>query len=311
MQTSNLPTCRKVIFWSALVIAILPATAGTCSSAAGLQVNPSFPSEKTPEPQSQTGANVDVKTGYANVNGLKMYYEIRGSGRPIVLLHGGCSTIETSFGKVLNALAKSRQIIGVEQQGHGHTADIERPMTFEQMADDTAELLKQLKVKKADVLGYSDGGSVAIGIAVRHPDLVRKLVVVGTNYNPGGYYPEVLEFRKNAKPEDVPAELQAAYAKVAPDPNHWPEFVSKVSKMGIDFDGWSSEQIKSIASPTLVMIGDSDFVRPEHAVEMFRLLPHAQLAIVPGADHGVLDQRPEWVRSMLEAFLNAPMPDAK
>jgi pimeloyl-ACP methyl ester carboxylesterase len=248
---------------------------------------------------------------YASVNGLNMYYEIRGTGSPLVLLHGGPTTIDTSFGKLRLSLAKTWKTVAVEQQGHGHTADIDRPLTFEPMADDTAALLRHLKIEKADFFGYSDGGNVALGIAIRHPELVRKLVVAGTNYNNDGLYPEILEFLKHATPEDLGTELRDAYTRVAPRPEDWPTLVAKVMKMGVEFKGWRPEDIRSINAPAMVMAGDADIVRPEHAVQMFRLLPHGQLAMLPGTDHGTLLQRPDWVVSMIEAFLDAPMPKAK
>lgn len=257
--------------------------------------------------------NQDTKSArgsYASVNDLEMYYEIHGTGRPLVLLHGGLTTIDTSFGKALPSLAQTWQVIAVEQQAHGHTADIDRPLSFEQMADDTAALLRHIGVKQADFFGYSDGGNVALGIAIRHPDLVHKLAIAGTNYNNDGLYPEILEFLRHANAEDMPAVLRGAYTRVAPKPEDWPTLVAKVARLGVDFQGWRPEDIRSIKAPALVMIGDADIVRPEHAVELFRLLPHAQLAVLPGTDHGMRLDHPEWLLSMLAAFLDAPMPEA-
>jgi pimeloyl-ACP methyl ester carboxylesterase len=252
----------------------------------------------------------NARGSYASVDGLEMYYEIHGTGRPLVLLHGGLTTIDTSFGKALPSLAQTWQVIAVEQQAHGHTVDIDRPLDFAQMADDTAALLRRIGVKQADFFGYSDGGNVALGIAIRHPDLVRKLAIAGTNYNNDGLYPEILEFLRHANAEDMPAVLRDAYTRVAPKPDDWATLVDKVARLGVDFKGWQPEDIRSIKAPALVMIGDADIVRPEHAVEMFRLLPHAQLAVLPGTDHGMRLDRPEWLLSMLAAFLDAPMPEA-
>ncbi len=256
-------------------------------------------------------ADETAPNGYATINGLKMYYEIHGQGPPLVLLHGGCSTIETSFARILPRLAEKWRVIAVEQQGHGRTADIDRPMSYEQMADDTAALLEQLRIGQADLLGFSDGGTVALGVAIRHPDQVRRLVVIGTHYDKEGYYPEILEFRKTATVEDVPPELRDAYRRVAPVPEHWPQLVAKVARMGIEFAGWSKEQVESIAAPTLILLGDSDFVRPEHAVEMFRLHRVAQLAIAPGADHGLIEQDPELVLRWVDRFLLETSPGQK
>lgn len=254
-------------------------------------------------------ATRNARGNHASVNGLDMYYEIHGTGRALVLLHGGLTTIDTSFGKVLPALAQSWQVIAVEQQAHGHTADVDRPLSFAQMADDTAALLRRIGVQQADLFGYSDGGNVALGIAIRHPDLVRKLAIAGTSYNSDGLYPEILDLLRHASAEDMPAVLRDAYMRVAPRPEDWPTLVAKVARLGVEFPGWRPEDIRSIQAPALVMIGDADIVRPEHAVELFRLLPHAQLAVLPGTDHGMRLDRPEWLLSMLTAFLEAPMPE--
>jgi pimeloyl-ACP methyl ester carboxylesterase len=244
---------------------------------------------------------------HVNVNGLKMYYEIHGVGTPLVLLHGGLMTIDSSFSKILPSLAKSWQVIAVEQQGHGHTADRDRPLTYEQMADDTATLLKSLKIENADFFGYSDGGNVALGIAIRHSELVRKLAIAGVNYNNDGLYPEVIEFMKNAKAEDVGPEMQNAYVSVAPRPENWPTLVRKVMDMTLKWKGWRVEDLRSIKAPVLIMIGDADIVKPEHAVEMVRLVPQSQLAVLPGTDHEEIIHRADWVLSMLIEFLKAPI----
>jgi len=244
---------------------------------------------------------------YAAVNGLNMYYEIMGTGRPLVLLHGGMATLDYSFSSVRPWFAKKWLTIAIEQQGHGHTADIDRPLTYEQMADDTAALLGRLQVRKADFLGWSDGGNVALAIAIRHPELVRKLVISGANYTVGGQYPEVVQRIRDAQ---VAALLPPA-ADTGPawlDGDNWPALVAKLKKLWLEFGGFKAEDLQKIEAPVLIMIGDADAVRPEHAVQMFRLLPHAQLAILPGTGHSTLLQRPGWVVTMAEDFLAAPMP---
>lgn len=266
------------------------------------------------------------QAGYASVNGLNMYYEVRGDGPPLVLLHGGITTIETSFSTILPILAKTRTVIAVEQQAHGRTADIDRPLSFEQEADDTAALLRKLGVSKADVLGYSDGGNVGLGLAIRHPDLVRKLVVIGTNADNGGLQPGILDFMKAAAEQDpaeaakhMPLELREAYLKVAPRPQDWPILISKVMKQAVALKGWTPEQLKGVTAPVLVMIGDADIVRPEHAVEMFRLfggggsggtgpMPSSRLAVIPGADHMSFMTSAEVWLPMVTNFLDAPVP---
>jgi pimeloyl-ACP methyl ester carboxylesterase len=258
---------------------------------------------------------IQTESGYIDVNGLHMYYEIhgenQGEGQPLVLLHGGLTDIKTSFGTVIPMLAKSRQIIAVEQQAHGHTADIDRPLTFEQMADDTAALLRQIGVEKADFFGYSDGGNVAIAIAIRHPDLVRKVAVAGTNFNNEGLQPGLVEFFESATAEDLGPEMRDLYASVAPNPDDWPTLVEKVMQQALAFEGWSPEQLQTINAPVLFVIGDADIVRPEHAVEMVHLLPYANLAVLPNTDHFMRLQSPEWLLSMLTDFSDAPMPETQ
>ena len=255
------------------------------------------------------------QSSYAPVNGLKMYYEIHGSdiggNPPLILLHGGGSTIETSFGKILSALAKNRQVIAVEQQGHGHTADIDRPFSFEQSAEDTVALLQYLKIRKADFFGYSNGGHIALEIALRHPDMVRKLVFESIMFNREGSDPAFWESFKHAKLEDMPQELREAYLKVAPHPEDLPTFFAKSVQRMRDFKGWTLQEIQSIKVPVLVIMGDRDVASPEHAVQMFRLLPKAQLAILPDTDHMGIVNRSDWLLPMIGEFLDSPMPQTR
>ncbi len=235
---------------------------------------------------------------YASVNRLKMYYEMQGAGRPLVLLHGGLCTIEVCLEKIRQPFEKARKTIAIEQQAHGRTADIDRPLSVEQMTEDTAALLRQLKIKNAEVFGYSMGGSIALGIALKHPDLVRKVAIFGTAYSNEGMVPGLVDNIKALKADDVPKQFYDGYVKVAPD-------------MLPSSKGFAPEDVRSIKAPTLIMIGDSDIVRPEHAVEMFRLHQHAQLSVLPGASHFAPMERPDWIVSMTKAFFAAPMPKAK
>jgi pimeloyl-ACP methyl ester carboxylesterase len=265
----------------------------------------------------------DPQTGYAPVNGLEMYYEVHGSGRPLVLLHGALSTTSVDFGAVLPSLAKGRQVIAVEQQAHGHTADIDRPLTIDQMADDTAALLGHLGIEQADLFGYSMGAGIALRITLEHPELVRKLAVASLAHTRDGLHPGLLEGLEGVTPEVLAGTpFQLAYAREAPDPEAWPTLVAKVNDMNRRIPEWPAEIIGSIAAPTLLIIGDSDIVRPEHAVEMFRLLgggvigdlvglPRSQLAVLPGTTHVTLVQRGDWLSSMIGAFLDAPEPAAQ
>lgn len=248
---------------------------------------------------------------YAAVNELRMYYEIQGKGRPLVLLHGGICTIEVCMGKLRTAFGTARRTITIEQQGHGRTADVDRPLSFDQMAEDTAALLSKLNIQHADFLGYSDGGNVAMRIAMRHPQLVRKIVVLGTNFDNEGLVPGVVEAFKTMTAQDMPTEFRQAYAKVAPDASRWPVLVSKVLRQGVDFKGWSEQELKSVAAPVMFMMGDADIVLPEHALKVTRLLPHAKLAVLPATDHFAPVTRAAWVAAMSGDFLDAPMPVAK
>src|SRR6202165_875483 len=253
-----------------------------------------------------------------------MYYEIYGSGQPLVLLHGNLSTIGTSFGKVLPTLASTRRIIAVEQQGHGHTADIDRPFSLGQWAQDTSALLRHLLIEQADFFGYSSGGAVALEIALRTPALVRKLVFAGgASYRRDGFYPELLAASAAMKPADLDGSpFQRSYASIAPHPEQWHRLVAKIADLDRAIGDRSRETIGSVQAPTLFIIWNYDIVRPDHVVEMFRLLgagvvgdlvglPRSQLAVLPGTTHVTLTDRAQWLASMITEFLDAPMPETK
>jgi pimeloyl-ACP methyl ester carboxylesterase len=264
----------------------------------------------------------DVKGNYVSVNNLNMYYEVHGAGEPLVLLHGAYTTIDLSFGKMLSVLADNRKVIAIEQQGHGHTEDIDRLLSFEQMADDTAELLRQLKIEKADILGYSMGGTIAVEMGIRHPELVRKLVIISSPYKRDGWHPDVYTTIEQITPEVFTGSgLPEAYAEVAPNPEGWATLVEKLKKLDLEFVGRTSEEFQSIKAPSLIMLGDSDGVRLESALEMFTLLgggvfgdiaglPHSQLAVIPGSTHVGVIEKTDLLLPMITAFLNAPMPEA-
>jgi pimeloyl-ACP methyl ester carboxylesterase len=245
---------------------------------------------------------------YADVNGLKMYYEIHGSGQPLVLLHGAFGFAE-GWGAYLPALSKTHQVIAVELQGHGHTNDLDRPLTYEQMADDTAELLKQLKIKDADIFGYSMGGTVALAVAIRHPELVRRLAFYGSCAGTAKdtYDPEIYKQFQSLSTDFAPPVLKEPYDRMAPDPKRWPVLVTKIKGLEKLFKGFSAAELNAIKAQTLVMMGDRDAVRPEHAVEMYRLIPNAQLAIFPGGDHFLIFSSPDKLLSALLPFFNMPM----
>jgi pimeloyl-ACP methyl ester carboxylesterase len=254
---------------------------------------------------------------HASVNGLEMYYEIHGEGQPLVLLHGALSATGTSFGTMLPGLARSRQVISIEQQAHGHTADLDRPLSIEQMAEDTAALLGRLGIPRADLFGYSLGSGIAVQATLRHPHLVRKLVIACVTYDAAGFQPGLLDGIQALRPELLAGTpWQEEYARIAPNPDDWPTLVEKVKHLDVSFEGWSAEQIRSIEAPTMLVAGDSDIVRPEHAVEMFRLLgggvegdsaglPRSRLAILPGTTHTTMTTRGPWLVPMIEEFLSS------
>lgn len=264
-------------------------------------------------------APTPARTGYAAVNGLNMYYEIHGAGQPLVVLHGSFMTIEL-MGELVPKLAEGRQVIAVEFQAHGRTGDIDRPITYEQLADDTAALLRHLGISNTDIYGYSLGGGVALQVAIRHPEMVRKLVIASAPHTSDGMYPEVLPTIAQIKPELFDGTpWREAYDRTAPDPGAFPTLVAKLTRLEATPFAWSSEAVRAITAPTLVIIGDADSVRPEHAVAMFQLrgggvfgdlagLPAAQFAVLPGTTHvGMLD-RAAWLVAMISPFLDAPLP---
>jgi pimeloyl-ACP methyl ester carboxylesterase len=263
----------------------------------------------------------DPNGKYANVNGLNMYYEIHGAGRPLLLLHGGFMTVN-ALGPLLPALARTRQVIAVELEGHGHTGDLDRPLHAGQMAEDVAGLVGQLGIGQADFVGYSLGGMAALRIAVRHPELVRKLVLVSTSYGNSGFYPSIVAGWPGITPEGFAGSpMEQDYLRTAPHPEHWPVFVDKMKHLLMDFEGWPASDIRSIAAPTLLVLGDADIIRPEFALEMFRLLggaredggmggvPNAQLAVLPGTTHSGILYRTDLLLPVFAPFLEAPMPE--
>jgi pimeloyl-ACP methyl ester carboxylesterase len=269
----------------------------------------------------------NVFTGsYARVNDINLYYEVHGTGEPLILLHGGIGSIEM-FGEVLPMLAAGRQVIGVDLQAHGRTADIDRPMTFEAMADDIAALIQYLGMEKADVMGYSLGGGAALQTAIRHPQLVRKLVLVSAPCKRAGWHSEVAA---NMAQMDMAAAAQQMkqspmyelYARIAPRVENWPVLLGKISALlHQDYD-WSND-ISSIKAPTLIVVGDADSVRSAHAVEFFGLLgggladagwdgsgmSNSRLAILPATTHYNIASSPA-LANVVIPFLDAPMPNA-
>jgi pimeloyl-ACP methyl ester carboxylesterase len=226
------------------------------------------------------------KSGYSDVNGLKMYYEIYGQGKPLVLIHGGGSTIQTSFGRLIPLLANDRQLIAVELQAHGRTNDRNTPLTFIQDADDVAALLGNLKISKADFLGFSNGGQTTIEIGIRHPELVNKLIMASAFYQRSAVVPQFWEGFEKATLNNMPEILREGQLKVNGNNSEQLQnmFNKDVQRMKV-FKDWSDEQMKEIIAPTLVINGSKDVGSAEHAVKMHHLIPNCELAIFPGG-HG-------------------------
>lgn len=267
--------------------------------------------------------NTNAKGNYAQLNGLNLYYEVLGGdNQPLILLHGGVAAIEM-FGEVRPLLAADRQVIAVDLQAHGRTADIDRPLSFEQMADDIAALVAHLGLASADVMGYSLGGGVALRMAIQHPQVVRKLVLVSTPFSTDGWYPEVRAGMGQMGPEAAEPMKQTPmyqlYAAVAPKPDDWPVLLSKLGQLlRQDYD-WSKE-VAAMETPTLIVIGDADSIRPAHAVQFYELLGGGQadagwdgsnmgrsrLAILPGLTHYTIFSSPT-LATTVSPFLDAPM----
>ncbi|CAA9213516.1 MAG: Menaquinone biosynthesis related protein MenX [uncultured Chloroflexia bacterium] len=263
---------------------------------------------------------------YASVNGLNLYYEIHGSGQPLLLLHGGFG-LTGMFGDVLPLLMQGRQVIAVDLQGHGRTADSDRPLRLELMADDIAALITHLRLERADVMGYSMGGAVALRTAIQHPAAVRKLVVVSTPHKRAAWYPDSVaameQMSAAAAPFLAETPMYHAYVAVAPDPEHFAVLCDKMGDMlRRDYD-WSRE-VAALTMPTMIVMGDADSIPPTQATEFFALLGGGQrdgswdqsgmtihrLAILPGATHYDIFSFPA-LAAAVTPFLDAPMPDSK
>jgi len=228
-----------------------------------------------------------AQTGtYATVNGLHMYYEIHGAGNPLVLIHGAASTIQTTFGRLLPALAKTHKIIAVELQAHGHSDNRDgRQITFEQDADDVAALLQQLHLDHADVFGFSNGGTTALQLAIRHPELVNKLIIASSVYKRAGVAPEFWRGMEKGSFKDMPDEYKKEFLSIHPSQEALHIMFDQCVARMQHFTDIPDEVISAIQVPALIIIGDKDVPLPEHAVEMYRRIPHTRLAIFPGG-HG-------------------------
>ncbi|MCB9232078.1 MAG: alpha/beta hydrolase [Bacteroidia bacterium] len=232
-----------------------------------------------------TFTSPDFSSDYAVVNGLRMYYEIHGVGRPLVLIHGGGSTLESTFAQVIPLFAGNRQVIAVELQAHGRTADRDADLSFEQDADDAAALLTHLGIDQADVLGFSNGGTTALQMALRHPQMVRRLILASALARRDGMPDWFWGFMENASLQNMPQALQEAYLKVAPDPAGLQIMHDRDAFRMVHFRDIPTEKIQALQVPTLIINGDQDVVTPDHALWLQRQIPNSRLAILPGG-HG-------------------------
>jgi pimeloyl-ACP methyl ester carboxylesterase len=273
--------------------------------------------------------NKNQRGRYARVNGLDLYYEIHGSGQPLVVLPGAYMTIE-AMGELVPQLAAARRVIAVELQGHGHTADIERPLRFELLADDIAALIRHLGLEQADLFGFSLGGGVGLQTAIRHPEVVRKLALASTPFKRDGWYPEDLAAMGAMSAEAFAGTpIHEAYLKTSPRPEAWPTVVAKVRQLVTSDYDWT-EGVAALNTPILILVGDADGMRLAHAVEFFGLLgggkadgdmaglPPAQLAVLPATTHvgwappyhGIMT-RTQLLLPILTEFLESPMEDGQ
>lgn len=256
------------------------------------------------------------QSGHAPVNGINVYYEIHGrdEGVPLVLLHGGGSTIEVTYGKLLPIFSRHRKVIALEEQGHGRTSDRNQPVNFETSAEDVAATLKYLKIKKADVMGFSNGASVALYVAIRHPDLVRKLVFASDITKKSGGHDNFWKYIKKANFDGMPQPLKDAFLKVNPDPQKLRTMHDKDLQRMQNFKDTPDREVKSVKAPTLIIMGDQDIAKLEHAIELTHLFKQSRLLIIPGG-HGdylgelVMAQKdsryPELTAGLIEEFLNS------
>ncbi|TGK00974.1 alpha/beta hydrolase [Leptospira semungkisensis] len=290
-----------------LVITILVCSLVSCMSGSPFTLRENVPSFHSNPKES----------GYAQINGIQLYYEVHGKndGIPLVLLNGGGSTIEVSYGKILPIFAMHRKVVALEEQAHGRTSDRNKPVRFETSAEDVVSLLKYLKIEKADIFGFSNGASVALEVAIRHPELVRKLVFGSSITKRSGSPLQFWSIFKKPSFSDMPEPLKEAFLKVNPDPQKLRNMFEKDIDRMANFKDVSDKDVRSVKASTLVILGDQDITRPEHAVEITHLIPKSRLIILPGGHGEYLGEilsspkasrYPELSASLIEDFLDSP-----
>jgi pimeloyl-ACP methyl ester carboxylesterase len=269
------------------------------------------------QPANASNPSPPVKTGFAPVNDLRMYYEIHGSGgTPLLLLHGGLFNIDLQFGAVLPGLAEKREIIAVDFQAHGRTGDIDRPLTSANLASDVVALLAELGYSRIDVFGFSVGGAVAMELAINHPDIVRKLIVSSVSYHRDGDRPENAEAVGEMTVDMIAGTpMEEDYLAKSPNPDRLQDLLDKLGTYDEGFSGWSDDQVRQIAAPTLITVGDCDAVTLEYAVRFLQLrggdvngdfvgVPPSQLAVFPGTTHFFGLSRTALVVDVVTTFLD-------
>ena len=249
-------------------------------------------------------------TGYADVNGLHLYYETYGSGAPLVLLHGGMLTIDLNFESLIPTLAQAHTVIGVEMQGHGRTANIDREITYANLATDIVALLDHLGIERAAVLGHSMGGGVALELAVNHPDRVSAIVPISASVSKDGMHPDLLDPSTFETSSIMPtaqdfADFKGAYERLSPHPEQFDAFLMSLSGMDSDFAGWTDEQLAGISCPVLIEQGDNDFTTVPHAGVMLAKIPNSTLAVIPATTHMQVTRRDTILLPVLEQFFAA------
>jgi pimeloyl-ACP methyl ester carboxylesterase len=251
-----------------------------------------------------------AETGYADVNGLHLYYETYGSGAPLVLLHGGMLTIDLNFASLIPTLAQSHTVIAVELQGHGRTANIDREITYANLATDVVALLDHLGIAKAAVLGHSLGGGVALELAVNHADRVSAIVPMSASVSKDGMHPDLSDPSTFATSPIMPTaqdfeDFKEAYARLSPHPEQFDTFLMSMGAMDADFAGWSDEQLAAISCPVLIVQGDNDFTTVEHGGVMLAKIPGSALAVLPATPHMQVTRRATIVLPILDQFFAA------
>jgi pimeloyl-ACP methyl ester carboxylesterase len=247
-------------------------------------------------------------TGYADVNGVHMYYETYGDGSPLVLLHGGMLTIDLNFAGLIPTLAGRHRVIGVELQGHGRTATVDRLITPAALATDVVGLLDHLGIERAHVLGHSMGGGVALELAVNHPERVRSVVAASVTVRVDGMHADFSDPARMATSSRMPTQqdfvaMREAYQRLSPHPDRFEAFLAELSASNEDLKGWSDEQLAGISAPVLVVLGDRDFTTVEHGALMLELIPGSQLAVLPGTTHMEVTRRVDLLVPLLRGFL--------